>query len=327
MLGRVGYEYSHNRILRNGSDFLVVMSINSTKREFSEELPAAILDRRRLPDTQFDLLWDSIFLEKDLKDQLINQAVVGMTLRANGLGREVIPTHGVVLLIGPPGTGKTSLARGLASRIASVISGGATFLEIEPHALTSSAMGKTQREVTKLLGSTIPEYAAAGPVIVLLDEVETLATDRQKLSMEANPIDVHRATDAVLAQLDHLAEKYSRLLFIATSNFEGAIDEAFLSRCDLVIQVPLPNTEARRSILKDTIEGLGKQFPAVRKLISSTEFEKVVQISNGVDGRSLRKMIASACAYKKESAIDPGKLTAESLLKAAVALAATKRVK
>lgn len=303
------------------------MSMNSTKREFSEELPAAILDRRRLPDKQFDRLWDSIFLEKDMKDQLVNQAVVGITLRANGIAREVIPTHGVVLLVGPPGTGKTSLARGLSSRIASVISGGATFLEIEPHALTSSAMGKTQREVTKLLGSTIPEYAEAGPVVVLLDEVETLATDRQKLSMEANPIDVHRATDAVLAQLDHLAEKYSGLLFIATSNFEGAIDEAFLSRCDLVIQVPLPNAEARRSILKDTIEGLAKRFPAIRKLVNAPEFEKVVQISGGVDGRSLRKMVASACAYQKESAIDPGKLTAENLLKATKAITVTKREK
>jgi AAA+ superfamily predicted ATPase len=295
------------------------MSVKGTKQAFSEELPAAILDRRKLPDEQFDRLWDSIFLEQGVKEQLVNQAFVGLTLRANGVGREVIPTHGVVLLIGPPGTGKTSLARGLSSRVASIISGGATFLEIEPHALTSSAMGKTQREVTKLLGSTIPEHAEVGPVVVLLDEVETLATDRQKLSMEANPIDVHRATDAVLAQLDHLAEKYSGLLFIATSNFEGAIDDAFLSRCDLVIQVPLPNAEARRAILEDTIEGLAKPFPAIRKLLKAPEIEKVVTITEGLDGRSLRKMIASACAYSKESAIDPGKLTAEALLKAAEA--------
>ena len=80
-------------------------------------------------------------------------------------------------------------------------------------------MGKTQRAVTDLFAQTIAEAAAAGPTIVLLDEVETLAVDRSKLSLEANPVDIHRATDAVLVQLDALADEYPNLLFLATSNF------------------------------------------------------------------------------------------------------------
>ena len=44
------------------------------------------------------------------------------------------------------------------------------------------------------------------------------------MSMEANPVDVHRATDAVLTQLDQLAAQHPQLLFLATSNFVGAID-------------------------------------------------------------------------------------------------------
>ncbi len=68
---------------------------------------------------------------------------------------------------------------------------------------------------------------------MLLDEVETLAADRSKMSLEANPIDIHRATDAVLVQLDALAERYPDLLFLATSNFPQAVDAAFMSRCDL----------------------------------------------------------------------------------------------
>jgi len=59
-------------------------------------------------------------------------------------------------------------------------------------------MGKTQRAVSDLFSQSIAEAAAAAPTIVLLDEVETLAADRSKLSFDANPIDVHRATDAVL---------------------------------------------------------------------------------------------------------------------------------
>ena len=69
----------------------------------------------------------------------------------------------------------------------------------------------------------------------MLDEVETLAADRSKMSMEANPVDIHRATDAVLVQLDMLAEQNPQLLFVATSNFPQAVDSAFTSRCDLVL--------------------------------------------------------------------------------------------
>lgn len=293
-----------------------------SKPVFYAELPPGILDRRDLPDEQFDKTWESIFLKEGVKEQLLNQAIVGFTLRSKGVGREVIPTHGIVLLVGPPGTGKTSLARGLASRVAKMIKG-ATFLEIEPHSLTSSSMGKTQRAVSELLGKTIPEHVASGPVIVLLDEVETMATDRSRLSMEANPVDVHRATDAVLAQLDHLAERHGNLLFIATSNFEGAIDDAFISRCDLVMAIPVPNVKARRSILENTIEGLARQFPPIKKLLGSSELEGVIEATDGLDGRTLRKMVASACAYSKESAVDPGKLTVEALLKAAADARAT----
>lgn len=102
-------------------------------------------------------------------------------------------------------------------------------------------MGITHRAVAELFSQTISELASSGPTIVLLDEVETLAVDRSKLSLDANPVDIHRATDAVLVQLDILAESHKNLLFIATSNFPEAVDSAFVSRCDLVLEVPLPN--------------------------------------------------------------------------------------
>jgi AAA+ superfamily predicted ATPase len=83
---------------------------------------------------------------------------------------------------------KTSLARGLAHRTAqSCPSAGFRLLEVEPHNLTSSAMGKTHRAVSDLFTQAIAEAASVGPTIVLLDEVETLAVDRTKLGMDANP--------------------------------------------------------------------------------------------------------------------------------------------
>jgi hypothetical protein len=115
----------------------------------------------------------------------------------------------------------------------------------EPHALASASLGKSQQAVSHLLGTVIAEQASCGPAIVLLDEVETLAADRSKLSLEANPVDVHRATDAVLAQLDQLADKHPQLLFVATSNFPKAIDSAFLSRVDQIVTIDLPSAGDR----------------------------------------------------------------------------------
>lgn len=280
-----------------------------------DALPKGIQCIRGLPDPELEALWGSIFVEPDLKNRLVGQAVLNFTLRRQ-VARSVIPLHGVILLTGQPGTGKTSLARGLASRIASVMSAARGFrlLEVEPHALTSSAMGRTQRAVSDLFAQAIAEAATSGPTIVLLDEVETLAADRTKLSLEANPVDVHRATDAVLVQLDALADAYPDLLFVATSNFPAAVDSAFTSRCDLVVSVPLPDKNACKTILADCLEGLGKKFPSISKLARSAALDKCAAACVGLDGRAIRKGVAAALASDLQVAVDPNKLNEQLLL-------------
>ena len=76
-------------------------------------LPKGIHRIRPLPDPALGALWNSIILDEALKSQLVSQAMLNFTLRGK-VDRSVIPLHGVILLVGPPGMGKTSLARGLA---------------------------------------------------------------------------------------------------------------------------------------------------------------------------------------------------------------------
>ncbi len=280
------------------------------------DLPKGIQRSRALPDVTLGALWNSIILPEDVKRRLVSQAVLNFTLRGK-VDCSVLPLHGIILLVGPPGTGKTSLARGLAHRTAESFPGGKfRLLEVEPHTLTSSAMGKTQRAVSDLFSQAITEAAAAGPTIVLLDEVETLAADRSKMSLEANPIDIHRATDAVLVQLDILAEKHPHLLFVATSNFPEAVDSAFTSRCDLVMPMPLPDREACGQILKDCLTGLGRPIPPSA---SSPTRRSSISAADcvGLDGRAIRKMVANALAATPETAMHPEKVTIADLLAAA----------
>jgi len=273
--------------------------------------PEGVARRCPLPNEDFTLAWTSIKLADGVHERLLAQSLLSLTVREK-LPFEAAPLHGLILLMGAPGTGKTTLGRGLANQIAKQLPGTkTTYIEIDPHALTSSALGRSQQAVGKLFEQTIPELAIDGVAIVLLDEIETLAVSRHQLSLEANPIDVHRATDAALAGMDRLTRDHRNILLLGTTNFPKALDRAVTSRADHIEEIGLPTEAACREIILDTLKAIGAVWKGVRAL--EKEAARLAKAAEGLDGRRIRKLIFVAMASDMETAKDPNKLTVKQI--------------
>src|SRR6266480_1033054 len=190
-------------------------------------LPPGVLSLHVLPAEHHDRDWDAIIVPAAVKERLRGQAQVA----ALALARD----------------------------------GATTLVEINPHAFPSDMLGESQRNIMRLLQDTIPEIAARRPfTVVLIDEVESFAVRRSTASFDTNPVDVHRATDAVMLGIHEVARKLPAVLFVTTTNFIEAIDEAFLSRADLVMHFALPDAETIAKILHSSLAELAVQWPELR---------------------------------------------------------------
>lgn len=282
-------------------------------------LPPGLLSVHVLPSDHHDGPWDHILAEEGTKERLLNHALLTL-LHGPALATMAGLPHGLLILAGPPGTGKTTLARGLAQTAARGVAtrGATTYIEIDPHAFPSELLGESQRNITTLMTDTIPEMAARRPhTIVLIDEVESFAVRRSTASFGANPVDVHRATDALLAGIDAVAAELPRVLFVATTNFLDAVDEAFLSRADLVLELALPETATIARIIGHSLQELAAIWPGIVSLADDEGLHaKLAAACAGWDGRRVRKLVLSALIVRQEVTRDPNLLTVDDLLDA-----------
>ncbi len=173
-----------------------------------------------MPDPAYAGHWEAIVVPPERKDRLLHHALLAWGVRGTDPVRNQVPCMDSLCCSGRPAPARRpSLAASRTPPVRHCRLAAAASLEIHPHGLMSAEHGQTQQAVSELLLEHLPELTEDGtPTIVLLDEVESMAVARSAASLSANPVDVHRATDAVLTALDDLTRRAPHLFFVVTSN-------------------------------------------------------------------------------------------------------------
>lgn len=244
--------------------------------------------------------WDDV-AGLDIAKKALKEAVVYPFLRPDLFMGLREPARGM-LLFGPPGTGKTMLARAVATESRS------TFFSISASSLTSKYLGESE----KLVRALFQLAKALAPSIIFVDEIDSLlssrsgsgeheSTRRIKTEFLIQWSDLQRAA-AGREQSEREKEKgdASRVLVLAATNLPWAIDEAARRRFVRRQYIPLPEDETRATQLRTL---LGHQ----KHSLDEDDIQRLVELTDGFSGSDIT-------ALAKDAAMGPLRSLGEALL-------------
>ncbi|CZR57590.1 related to SAP1-member of the AAA-protein family [Phialocephala subalpina] len=244
--------------------------------------------------------WDDV-AGLDIAKKALKEAVVYPFLRPDLFMGLREPARGM-LLFGPPGTGKTMLARAVATESRS------TFFSISASSLTSKYLGESE----KLVRALFQLAKALAPSIIFVDEIDSLlssrsgsgeheSTRRIKTEFLIQWSDLQRAA-AGREQSEKEKERgdASRVLVLAATNLPWAIDEAARRRFVRRQYIPLPEDETRATQLRTL---LGHQ----KHSLDEDDIARLVELTDGFSGSDIT-------ALAKDAAMGPLRSLGEALL-------------
>ena len=213
---------------------------------------------------------------------------------------------GGVLMYGPPGCGKTMLARATAGEA------NATFISVAISDVLDMYIGESERKLSALF-----ERARENtPAVLFFDELEALAGNR-KYGRDSN---TGKLVSLFLSEMDGFANNNQGVLLVGATNVPWTIDPAFQrpGRFDRVLFVPPPDAEARRSILQ---RQLGE-----RPTEGTMPIDALVRATKGFSGADLSNLVETAVDEAIDESLSRGaevSLTAKHLETAVVELRPT----
>ena len=285
-------ELSEGKIARRYADDAwdlidIAARLKSKARSRNENVRQAVLQARResaeadeAPPASYELTRrPGVRLEDvaglDEVKEILREKVIDPFLHPEAYQRFRLEGGGGVLLYGPPGNGKTFMAKAIAGELE------AAFFEVRLSEMKSKYVGETAKNLQRLFDEArIHERA-----VVFLDECEALLGKRGTRKVDSVP--------QFLALTDGLAEYENCLLLLAASNQPWRLDEAVLrpGRLGTHIYVGLPDADARRAIVEYHMRGV--------PLADGVSFQHVADKTKGYSGAD----VAEICRKAKQRAV------------------------
>ncbi|KAG2260472.1 hypothetical protein Bca52824_079766 [Brassica carinata] len=240
-----------------------------TENEFEKKLLSDVI-----PPSDIGVSFDDIGALENVKDTL--KELVMLPLQRPelfGKGQLTKPTKGI-LLFGPPGTGKTMLAKAVAT------DAGANFINISMSSITSKWFGEGEKYV-KAVFSLASKIA---PSVIFVDEVDSMLGRRE------NPGEheaMRKMKNEFMINWDGLRTKdKERVLVLAATNRPFDLDEAVIRRLPRRLMVNLPDSANRSKILSVIL--------AKEEMAEDVDLEAIANITDGYSGSDLKNLCVTA---------------------------------
>ena len=275
--------------LANGNEFLVEISENCGKLNLGDTVLADqknLTVLKKIPQTRNygadkfviiekpKLKWNQIGglqkQEREIKE------VIELPLKKPKLFEKVgiEPPKGI-LLLGPPGTGKTILAKAVAA------STNSTFIEVIGSELVQKFIG----EGAKLVKEIFQIAREKAPSIIFIDEIDAIASMRMDIGTSGER-EVQRTFMQLLAEIDGF-KPLGNVKIIGCTNRKDILDPAVTrpGRLDRLIHVPLPEKEGREEIFK---------IHTANMKIKEINFDKIIKEMKGFSGAEIKSTATEA---------------------------------